>query len=395
MRNRTVLVWIALATASLGCLLTPAAVPLVPTTPAAPGGPASAPATLVPTAILPPGGFGPTTLAELYTRVNPGVVTVFIYLGAPHNSSVPAAQGTGFVIDPEGHVVTNQHVIEGAEKIEVDFPAGLKAWAELVGTDPDSDLALLKVDAPAEVIVPLTLGDSDAVRVGDLVVAIGNPFGLSGTMTLGVISAIGRTLDSERSAPGGDSFFAAGDILQTDAALNPGNSGGPLLNLAGEVVGVNRAIRTETFTVSGDAASSGVGFAIPINIVRRVVPSLIQSGHYDYPYLGITSLSDEAWTLTTVEALGLPPDASGAYVTCVTPGGPAERAGIVGAGRCNTAELTSGGDLITAIDGSHIRNFPDLLAYLIRHTQVGQDVVLTVQRQGQEVQVHLTIGARP
>ncbi len=395
MRMRPAFSLTVLVAALLGCIFTPTSLPSTAAPPSEATLPSLPPATLAPTAILPAGGFDPTTLADLYTRVNPGVVTVFIYLGAPHDSSVPAAQGTGFVIDGEGHIITNQHVIEGADKIEVDFPAGLKTWADLVGTDPDSDLALLDVNVPQDIVVPLDLGDSDSVHVGDLVVAIGNPFGLSGTMTMGVISAIGRTLDSERAAPGGDSFFTAGDILQTDAALNPGNSGGPLLNLRGEVIGVNRAIRTETFTVSGDAASSGVGFAIPINIVRRVVPALIESGHYDYPYLGITSLSDEAWTLTTLEALGLPPDASGAYVTCVTAGGPAEKAGLIGAAHCNSAGLTSGGDLITAIDGTRIRNFPDLLSYLIRHTEVGQDVVLTVQRQGAEVDVHLTIGARP
>jgi len=395
MRIRPALVLMVLAAALLGCIFTPSAIPSTAAPPPEATLPSVPPATLAPTAALPTGGFDPTTLADLYTRVNPGVVTVFIYLGPPHNSSVPAAQGTGFVIDDEGHIVTNQHVIEGADRIEVDFPAGLKTWAELVGTDPDSDLALLAVNVPQDIIVPLVLGDSDSVHVGDLVVAIGNPFGLSGTMTMGVISAIGRTLDSERAAPGGDSFFTAGDILQTDAALNPGNSGGPLLNLRGEVIGVNRAIRTETFTVAGDAASSGVGFAIPINIVRRVVPALVESGHYDYPYLGITSLSDEAWTLTTLESLGLPPDATGAYVTCVTPGGPAEKAGLIGADRCNSTALSPGGDLITAIDGFRIRNFPDLLSYLIRHTEVGQDVALTVQRQGEEVTVDLTIGARP
>ena len=227
MKKRPALVLTAFAAALLGCIFTPSGLPSAPAASAIPTSSSIPPATLAPTAALPTGGFDPTTLADLYTRVNPGVVTVFIYLGAPHNSSVPAAQGTGFVIDDEGHIVTNQHVIEGADKIEVDFPAGLKTWAELLGTDPDSDLALLDVNVPQDIIVPLVLGDSDSVHVGDLVVAIGNPFGLSGTMTLGVISAIGRTLDSERAAPGGDSFFTAGDILQTDAALNPGNSGRP------------------------------------------------------------------------------------------------------------------------------------------------------------------------
>ena len=362
--------------------------------------PAEAPApTLasVPTTSAPAVDIGLTSLADLYARVSPGVVTIWVYggQGGPHNPDVPFAQGSGFVIDRDGHIVTNQHVVEGAAAIEVDFTSGRKAWAELLGTDLDSDLALLQVGVPAEELTPLDLGDSDEIRVGDLVVAIGNPFGLTGTLTLGVVSAIGRTLDSQRTTPGGAGFYTAGDILQTDAALNPGNSGGPLLNLHGEVIGVNRAIRTEAFTVSGDAANSGVGFAIPINIVRRVAPSLIEHGSYDYPYLGITSLPDGAWNLRTVEELGLPANSTGSYVTCVTPGGPAALAGVVGAGRCNGGDLEAGGDLIIAIDGAPIRTFSDLLAYLLKETGVGQEIVLTVIRDGQAVDVPVTIGPRP
>jgi 2-alkenal reductase len=340
---------------------------------------------------------GPTGLADLYTRVSPGVVTIWIYGGedGPHDPTTPLAQGSGFVIDTDGHIVTNEHVVEGADAIEVDFTDGRKAWAELLGTDLDSDLALLRVDLPPEGLTPLVLGDSDKVRVGDFVVAIGNPFGLTGTLTLGVVSAIGRTLDSQRETPGGDGFYAAGDIIQTDAALNPGNSGGPLLNMRGEVIGVNRAIRTEAFTVSGDAANSGVGFAIPINIVRRVAPELISDGSVDYPYLGVTSLNEENWNLRTVEALGLPSNATGAYVTCVTPGGPAAQGGVVGAGRCNGNTLEPGGDLIVAIDGLPVRTFSDLIAYLVSQTTVGQEIVLTVVRDGQERDLPVTIGTRP
>lgn len=335
-------------------------------------------------------------LADLYARASPGVVTIWIYDSeGPSDSVTPLAQGSGFVIDHEGHIVTNEHVVEGATAIEVDFTDGRKAWAELLGTDLDSDLALLRVDMPGETLTPLPLGDSDEVRVGDLVVAIGNPFGLTGTLTLGVVSAIGRTLDSQRATPGGEGFYAAGDILQTDAALNPGNSGGPLLNMRGEVIGVNRAIRTEAFTVSGDAANSGVGFAIPINIVRRVAPELIADGSVDYPYLGVTSLNEETWNLRTVEALGLPSNATGAYVTCVTPGGPAARAGVIGAGRCNGVDLVPGGDLIVAIDGSPIRTFSDLLAYLLKETTIGEEIVLTVLREGEAVDLPVTIGPRP
>jgi 2-alkenal reductase len=229
--------------------------------------------------------------------------------------------------------------------------------------------------------------------VGEFVVAIGNPFGLSGSMTVGIVSAVGRTLDSERTAPGG-SFFTAGDIIQTDAAINPGNSGGPLINLNGEVVGVNRAIRTESFTVTGDAANSGVGFAIPINIVRRVVPALIKQGNYNYPYLGISSISD--LNLKVLETLELPSDSYGAYITCITADSPADGAGLVGAGPCGgVTPLSTGGDLIIGIDGQVVRDFNDLLSYLINHTDVGQTVELTVIRDGEQMEIDLTLGARP
>jgi len=307
---------------------------------------------------------------------------------------MPVGQGTGFVIDRQGHIVTNQHVVADAEKIEVDFPSGLRAWAEVLGTDLDSDLAVLKVDVPADQLVALPLGDSDQVQVGEMVIAIGNPFGLSGTMTSGIVSAIGRTLDSERAAPGGQPF-SSGDIIQTDAAINPGNSGGPLLNLRGEVIGVNRAIRTESFTVSGDAASSGVGFAIPINIIKRVVPALIETGRYDYPYLGISSLSQTSLNLNTLERINLPPDTVGIYVTCVTPGGPADKAGLRGAGACNEGGLRPGGDLIVAIDGRPLTTFNDLISYLVSSTQVGQTIVVTVEREGERVDLTLTVGPRP
>jgi S1-C subfamily serine protease len=331
-----------------------------------------------------------------YQALSPGVVSILTYvdLGAPHNGSVPTGQGTGFLIDRDGHILTNQHVIAGAEKIEVDFPHGPKVWGELLGEDPDSDIALLQVELPESQMIPLPLGDSDRVQVGDAVAALGNPFGLAGTMTVGVVSALGRTLDSERATPGGTAF-SAGGIIQTDAAINPGNSGGPLLNAFGEVIGVNRAIRTESFTVSGDAANAGVGFAVPINTVKRVLPALIEQGNYAYPYLGISSLSSDRWTLPIVEQLDLPSDARGAYITCVTPGGPAEQAGLLGATDCTSEGLASGGDLIIAIDDHPIADFNDLISYLVDHTSVGQEVVVTVLRDGKEVQATVTIGARP
>ncbi len=242
--------------------------------------------------------------------------------------------------------------------------------------------------------MPLPLGDSDTLRIGEPVVAIGNPFGLSGTMTVGIVSALGRTLDSERSAPGGG-FFTSGDIVQTDAAINPGNSGGPLLNLRGEVVGVNRAIRTES-SAAGNPVNSGIGFAIPVNVVRRVVPVLIEQGQYSYSFIGISSLSVDAWNLRTIESLGLPPESEGAYVTCVTPSGPADRAGIRGAGSCNgIANVQPGGDLIIAIDEVPVREFSDLLSYLVSNTSPGQEVVVTLLRGGEQLNFVVTLEARP
>jgi 2-alkenal reductase len=328
----------------------------------------------------------PATLVDLYERVSPGVVAIQAYL------QDGVSRGSGFVYDGDGHVVTNQHVVAEADQVEVDFPSGMKVWAEVIGSDSNSDLAVLRVDVLAQDLTPLALGDSSQVRVGETVVAIGNPFGLAGTMTVGIVSGLGRTLDSESVAPGGG-FFSSGDIIQTDAAINPGNSGGPLLDLRGQVIGVNRAILTETFTVSGSPANSGVGFAIPVNLVRRVVEALIEDGVYEYPYLGITSPGN--LDLQTVEDLGLP-QVMGAYVTSVTPGSPAEEAGVRGGRRSTDFEaIAPGGDLITFIDGNPVREFGDLLTYLVNHTEVGQVVVLTILREGNEIEIPVTIGARP
>ncbi len=397
MKRTGVLTLAALLLASLACVLpsaTPTVLQVAPTLESAvsPATPANAPV-----APAPSGYAGSTAdLTALYQQVDPGVVAIWTFssVGSAHDTNVPIGQGSGFVIDTQGHIVTNQHVVADAETVEVDFPSGVRAWAQVLGTDLDSDLAVLKVDVPAEQLSPLPLGDSDQVRVGETVFAIGNPFGLSGSMTSGIVSAIGRTLDSERAAPGGQPF-TSGDIIQTDAAINPGNSGGPLVNLRGEVIGVNRAIRTESYTVSGDAANSGVGFAIPINIIKRVVPSLIQTGNYDYPYLGISSLSESTLNLNTLDQLDLPADTVGVYVTCVTEGGPADRAGMRGAGSCEGNELLPGGDLIVAIDGRPLETFNDLISYLVSSTQAGQQIVVTVVREGERTDLTLTVAARP
>ena len=331
-----------------------------------------------------------TRLIDLYRTVAPGVVAIRIY------SDKGNAQGSGFVYDKQGHIVTNLHVVDGADKIEVDFLDGQKYWAHVVGTDPDSDLAVVQVkDAASDELHPLPLTDSDKVQVGEIAIAFGNPFGLKGTMTVGVVSARGRTLPSEHEAQQGG-YFTSGDVIQTDAPINPGNSGGPLVNLKGEVIGVNRAIRTTNMTAFGEPSNSGIGFAVPSNIVRRVVPALVKKGSYDYPYLGISSLDD--LTLEDIEQLHLP-QTTGAYVVAVVPGGPADKAGIHGAvplsERAQSETVPPGGDLIVAIDGRPVREFNDLIHYLFEYTQPGDTVALTVIRDGKKINLQLTLGKRP
>jgi len=325
-------------------------------------------------------------LVDIYERSNPGVVAIQVLTISGNGL------GSGFVIDEEGHIITNFHVVEGVSDLEVDFPSGFKTRGEVIGTDTDSDLAVVKVNAPPEELHPLPLGDSSEIKVGQTVVAIGSPFRFNGTMTTGIISSLGRTLSSLRTAPGG-SFFTAGDIIQTDAAINPGNSGGPLLNLNGEVIGVNRAIETYNINSEEDPLNSGIGFAIAINTVKRVVPSLISEGNYDYPYLGISSLSEI--NLLQQEALRLS-QSSGAYVTSVTPDSPADQAGFLGGTEeTDILNLYSGGDLIIAIDGRFIMTFSDLLSYLIQEKSPGDVVTFTILRGDQEIQLDLTLGKRP
>lgn len=322
-------------------------------------------------------------LASLYERINPGVVSIQV------DSEQGVAQGSGFVFDGLGHIVTNYHVVEEGLDYEVDFPSGYKVRAEVVAFDLDSDLAVLHVEVPAEELFPLPLGDSNALRVGESVVAIGNPFGLDSTITLGIVSAKGRTLTSLRESPNGG-LFSAGDLIQTDAAINPGNSGGPLLNLNGEVVGVNRAIQTNSMF---ENSNSGVGFAVSSNIIARVVPVLIKDGEYDYPYLGISSRDD--LSLGEIEELSLP-NRSGAYVVDVVEGSPADDAGMIGGSiETEIPGLNAGGDLIIAIDDRPVRVFGELLSYLMTEKSPGETVVMTIIRDKEEMQVEITLGKRP
>jgi len=326
-------------------------------------------------------------LINIYERVNPAVVNINVAANLFGDLSDFGA-GSGFVIDKEGHIVTNNHVVEGADQLRVTFADGVVAAAEVVARDEDSDLAVIKVDVNPDRLVPLELGDSSSLRVGQRVVAIGNPWDLGGTMTVGIVSALGRTLPGRFTPEMG--LYSIPDLIQTDAAINPGNSGGPLVDSRGLVVGVNSAIRSES------NSNSGVGFAVPVDIVKRVVPALISEGRYRYPYLGITANS-QVTVGDLVEELDLPVE-RGVMIAEVAQGQPAARAGLRG----GTDKLDFfgqrvdiGGDIILAIDDYELRDFDDLLAYLVRETSVGQDVVLTILRGEETLQVPLTLGERP
>jgi len=329
-------------------------------------------------------------LESLYQQVSPGVVALKV------TTAQGGGLGSGFVYDTNGNIVTNFHVVDGATQVEVDFPSGYKVFGNVVGKDPDSDLAVVKVDAPASELHPLTLGDSDGLQVGQVVAAIGNPFGLYSTMTTGIISALGRTEQSLRpqdSATQGR--YSMGAIIQTDAAINPGNSGGPLFNLDGQVIGLNRAIETTSTNATGDPVNSGIGFSIGSNVLKRVVPELISKGSYTYPYMGLSFIDD--LPLDMIQALGLKSN-TGAYVTSVVAGGPADKAGIVAGTEPLSnqgAGLNKGGDLVVAVDGKPIKTFDELISYLITQKSPGETITLTILRGDQQLDVPLTLGERP
>lgn len=328
-------------------------------------------------------------LINLYQRVSPAVVNVDVSVDHENIGLLDYGSGSGFVVDERGYIVTNNHVIEGADEVLVTFADGSVQTAEIVGTDVYGDLAVVKADLPEGLsITPLEYGDSDGLMVGQRVIAIGNPFGLSGTMTVGIVSAVGRNLSSASTESG---FFSNPMIIQTDAAINPGNSGGPLLDSRGRVVGVNTAIRSLTGT------NSGIGFAVPSNTIRRIVPQIIETGRVTYPYLGITS--DSRYTLGELATAFDLPAESGVLVSGVTEGGAADRAGLRGSGESTVtyhgAQVAIDGDIITAIDGYPIHNFDELIGYLVTSTDVGQEVNLTVLRGSDELHIPVTLGARP
>ncbi|MCU0519316.1 MAG: trypsin-like peptidase domain-containing protein [Anaerolineae bacterium] len=319
------------------------------------------------------------TLVTLYKEVNPSVVYIAVTSGGS-GFAASGGSGSGFVYDEDGYIVTNSHVVAAGNTYEVVFSNGDRQNAELIGTDLDSDLAVLKVAALPDGVKAVTLA-SAPVEVGQYAVAIGSPFGEQGTMTLGIVSGLGRSLPSQRTTTTG-STYSLPQVIQTDAPINPGNSGGPLLNLEGEVIGVNAAIASTSGT------GSGVGFSIPIDVVKRVAPSLIEDGEVTYSYMGVSF--DGEITLADMELYGVS-QTQGAYVISVTPGGPADEAGLVGA----DVETGKGGDLIIEIDGRPIQNFSDLNTYLVLETEPGQVLEITVLRGDEPVTLSVTLGARP
>ncbi|MFW6069997.1 MAG: S1C family serine protease [bacterium] len=313
-----------------------------------------------------------TTLTEVYQQTNPSVV----YIVVP-----PLGSGTGFVYGDDGYIITNNHVVAGGRTYEIVFSGGERREAELVGADEDSDLAVLQVDDLPDSAQPLQLADGDGLQVGHFVVAIGSPYGEEGSMSMGIISALGRSMASQRNLGTGGAYSLPG-VIQTDAPINPGNSGGPLLNLDGEVVGVTFAIASTT------GANSGVGYAIPMQAVEQIVPDLIADGSYDYSYMG--AAFDDEVSLSDQETYGLS-QTQGAYVLDVTAGGPADEAGLVAA----NPDTGRDGDLIVAVDDRPVGNFADLNSYLVFNTEPGQTVELTVLRDDQEVDIPLTLDNRP
>jgi S1-C subfamily serine protease len=336
------------------------------------------------------------TLTQLFQETQQSVVQVSGTISS-NNMLFQATLGSGFVYDRSGHIITNYHVIAGNDPndISITFIDGTIYRARVVGTDQYSDLAVLHVEdeVPADKLMPLPLGNSSELLVGQRVVAIGNPFGLSGSMTEGIISGLNRLIPvypgpgafSDIGAPA----FSIPDVIQTDAAINPGNSGGPLLNMQGQVLGINSAI----FSTTGGFA--GIGFAIPSNTIAKVAPVLIERGSFQHPWLGVSGID---MTPEIAEAIGLG-EPRGFLVIDTAPDGPADSAGVQGGDTPTQVggrgEIELGGDVILAIDDKTIRKIDDVLGYLQQATEVGETVRLTVWRDGQMIEIDVTVGARP
>jgi S1-C subfamily serine protease len=349
-----------------------------------PQGPAGPPGTAVETAN------GDSSFTSIFKKVGNSVVQItskvssvdnnIIINGSPLQSQ-STRLGSGFVYDKDGRIITNNHVVEGSKTVNVTFVDGNTYTAKVVGTDPNNDIAVIQIidNFSDEAVTPLTFGDSSQLQVGQQVIAIGNPFGLSDTMTHGIISQTGRLLPNENVG------FSMPDIIQVDAPINPGNSGGPLLNMQGEVIGMNTAINTNT------GEFSGVGFAIPSNSILRVVPQLIKTGTYSHPWLGIagTSLSPDVALVNS-----LPRNYKGVMIDTVVKNGPADKAGIIPA-TLDQNNIPHGGDIITAVDGHPVKTIYDIISYMDDQKSVGDKVVLTINRMGKTMDLTVLLQIRP
>ncbi|HNY19997.1 MAG TPA: PDZ domain-containing protein [Flexilinea sp.] len=305
------------------------------------------------------------------------------------NQNITYGSGTGFVWDTEGHIVTNNHVIEDATDITITYYDGIERKATVIGADPDSDLAVLSVEDYRKDIAPVKMGDSDTVKTGEYVAAIGNPFGNVGTITMGIVSALGRNFPIDDGSTGSGGHYTIPDMIQTDAAINPGNSGGILINLNGEVIGVVNSFVSATYS------SAGIGYAIPSNLAVRVIPKLISDGKYEHAWIGISGI---ALNPDINAKLELDRDQRGALVETVQSGSPADKAGIKAGDETTTingAEITIGGDIITKINDREVKSMDDIISYLAFHTEVGDKITLHILRDGKEQDIELTLAARP
>jgi S1-C subfamily serine protease len=329
-------------------------------------------------------------LTVLFKKVENSVVQInakvsttnsnIIINGSPLESQ-STRLGSGFVYDTQGHIITNHHVVDGAQIVDVRFVDGNIYSAKVIGTDPFNDVAVLQItdDFSEETLTPLPLANSAELEVGQQIIAIGNPFGLSNTMTTGIVSQIGRLL------PNHDAGYSIPGVIQTDAAINPGNSGGPMLNLEGQVIGINTAIQSTT------GEFSGIGFAVPSNTIKRLVPSLIQDGKYSHPWLGVSGTS---LTPDIAKQIGLAKNYHGVFVTTVVPDSPAQKAGLQEA-TYNAERILKGGDVIIALDGKAVRDIDDLIIYLAENKVVGNTVSIQVNRAGDLVELTASLASRP
>jgi S1-C subfamily serine protease len=334
-------------------------------------------------------------LTNIYERVAPSVVNIEVSVNTPHPGIGDQSRGSGFVYDLNGHIITNAHVVNDTRRITVKFNDGYVADATVVGVDLFSDLAVIKVNTNSSHLNPVTLAVPDKVKVGERAIAIGNPFGLASSMTVGIVSGLGRQLPSAdmitiNEAP---TNFNNPSIIQVDTDINPGNSGGPLLNSHGEVIGVNTAIRTQS------GVFEGVGFAVPVSTLLRVAPELIEKGHVEYAWLGISSLPADAGgsVATLAEPLKLPVS-QGVLIEGVTPGSPAEKAGLQGGDHFETVRDSAvcvGGDIIVAINGEFIKDMDELLSYMVVNTHPGETVKLLIVRETESFEVSVLLEGRP